>query len=65
MASACHLADPTCNQAGEWGDGVEVDAVEVDAVEVDGVEVDAVKVKDSRRLILALSVSTTLGNWIN
>jgi len=55
MASACHLADPTCNQAGEWGDGVEVDAVKVDAV----------KVKDSRRLILALSASTTLGNWIN
>jgi hypothetical protein len=31
----------------------------------DGVEVDAVEVKDSRRLILALSVSITLENWIN
>jgi hypothetical protein len=44
---------------------VEVDGVEVDGVEVDAVEVDAVEVTDSRRLILALSVSTTLGNWIN
>jgi hypothetical protein len=29
------------------------------------VEVDAVEVKDSRRLILALSLSITLENWIN
>jgi len=41
--------------AGEWGDGVEID----------GVEVDGVEIEDSRRVILAISVSTTPGNWIN
>jgi hypothetical protein len=42
---------------------VEVGAVEADAVEVGELEVGAEE--DSRRRIVALSVSVTLENWIN